>query len=450
MKRIFLLLMASVAMIAASAQITGQWTGEISVSGFSLKLNFNFATDDSGKTTCTIDSPDQNAFDIPCQEVSITDNSVNVKIDVIKATYSGTIQGDSIVGNFTQGATLPLTLRRNAKPQTKIERKQTPQPPFPYTVKEVTFANPAAGITLAGTLTLPENTKNVPAVVMITGSGAQNRDEELFAHRPFAVIADYLTRQGIAVLRYDDRGTAASGGKFANATTADFATDARAALDFLASQPEINKKKLGYIGHSEGGQIAFINAAADDRVAFIVTLAAPAIKGSDLLIRQNEMLVEAISGMKLPEDQLSPLKQIFDAIERNTDSESLRKELIEILKLDLATPEQRENFEKQIEASTSPWYMQFVKYDPADAIKATKCPVFALGGTYDIQVEASTNIARIKELCGSKSVTTKEYPGMNHMFQQCANAKEGFNYGKIEQTIAPEVLTDIATWILTR
>ena len=206
--------MASVAMIAASAQITGQWTGEISVSGFSLKLNFNFATDDSGKTTCTIDSPDQNAFDIPCQEVSITDNSVNVKIDVIKATYSGTIQGDSIVGNFTQGATLPLTLRRNAKPQTKIECKQTPQPPFPYTVKEVTFANPAAGITLAGTLTLPENTKNVPAVVMITGSGAQNRDEELFAHRPFAVIADYLTRQGIAVLRYDDRGTAASGGKF--------------------------------------------------------------------------------------------------------------------------------------------------------------------------------------------------------------------------------------------
>ena len=155
MKRIFLFLMASVAMIAASAQITGQWTGEISVSGFSLKLNFNFATDDSGKTTCTIDSPDQNAFDIPCQEVSITDNSVNVKIDVIKATYSGTIQGDSIVGNFTQGATLPLTLRRNAKPQTKIERKQTPQPPFPYTVKEVTFANPAAGITLAGTLTLP-------------------------------------------------------------------------------------------------------------------------------------------------------------------------------------------------------------------------------------------------------------------------------------------------------
>ena len=252
------------------------------------------------------------------------------------------------------------------------------------------------------------------------------------------------------MLRYDDRGTAASGGKFANATTADFATDARAALDFLASQPEINKKKLGYIGHSEGGQIAFINAAADDRVAFIVTLAAPAIKGSDLLIRQNEMLVEAISGMKLPEDQLSPLKQIFDAIERNTDSESLRKELIEILKLDLATPEQRENFEKQIEASTSPWYMQFVKYDPADAIKATKCPVFALGGTYDIQVEASTNIARIKELCGSKSVTTKEYPGMNHMFQQCANAKEGFNYGKIEQTIASEVLTDIATWILTQ
>ena len=450
MKRLILFFIAAIGVIAASSQITGQWTGSLKVSGFSLKLNFNFVTNESGNTTCTLDSPDQNAFGIPCQDVAITGNSVKVKIATLGASYSGTIEGDSIVGNFTQGAMLPLTLHRNSKPQTKTERAQTPQPPFPYTMKEVTFANPAAGITLAGTLTLPENAKNVPAVVMITGSGAQNRDEEIFGHRPFAVIADYLTRQGIAVLRYDDRGTAASGGKFADATTADFATDARAALDFLASQPEINKKKLGYIGHSEGGQIAFINAAADNRVAFIVTLAAPAIKGSEILIRQNEMLVEAISGMKLPENQLSPLKQIFDAIERSTDSESLRKELVAILKPDLATPEQRGNIEKQIDASSSPWYMHFVKFDPTKSIKETKCSVLALGGTYDIQVEAYTNLARIKELCGSKSVTTKEYPDMNHLFQQCKNAKEGFNYGKIEQTIAPEVLSDITTWILSR
>lgn len=449
MKRFLLMMTLVVSVSTASAQITGQWTGKLKVGGFALTLNFNFSTDDAGNAICKLDSPDQNAFGLPCSVVSLTDTAVKVESRALMATYSGELKGDSLVGAFEQrGANIPLTLHRNAAPQKPKERAQTPQPPFPYTVKDVEFVNPSAGIVLSGTLTIPDNAKNVPAVVMITGSGAQDRDESVFGHRPFAVIADHLTRQGIAVLRFDDRGTGKSGGKFSAALTSDFAADARAAFGFLASQPGIDKKKMGYIGHSEGGQISFMNAAADSRVAFIVALAAPAIKGAEVMIRQNEMVFEAATGMKMPEAAHESVVQMFDAIASSNDTEALRSELKRILCLESTPESQRTAVERQIESAVSPWYVGFVKSDPSAAIKATKCAVLALGGSNDVQVEASTNLAAIKALCGSKSVTTKEYPGMNHLFQKCASPKEGLNYGEIEQTIAPEVLTDISTWLL--
>lgn len=452
MKRLSSILVAIAVALQGLAGIDGQWTGTLKVpqANLELKLNFNFGTDDNGAATCTLDSPDQNAFGIPCNSVSISDSSVSVEVSSLRASFTGTPQGDSIAGTFKQGvASMPLTLRRSISPMKPKERAQTPQPPFPYTVREVAITNIADGLTLAGTLTMTENAKNVPAVVMITGSGAQNRDEELFGHHPFAVIADHLTRCGFAVLRYDDRGTAKSSGNFAKATTKDFARDAKAAFDFLASIPEINKKKIGYLGHSEGGQIALINASTDSRVAFIVTLAAPAIKGRDLILRQNEMIFEASSGMRIPDDALAKVTQMLDAIDRSTNADALRKELESTLGLSDVPEAQQAMVRQQIETSVSPWYTNFIKYDPTEAIKAVKCPIFALGGTFDVQVDADTNLGAIKALSGSKRVETKSYPGLNHLFQHCASAMEGLNYGKIEETIAPEVLDDIARWLKT-
>ena len=260
MKRAILTLLATAAVAVASARISGQWAGTLMLPGASLRLNLNFTTDESGALAATLDSPDQNAYGIACDKATFSDGLVEVSVRRIGAAYSGTVQADSIVGTFTQGAAkLPLTLRRMAEPPKRAAREQTPQPPFPYEVSEVRFANPAAGITLAGTLTMPKEARDVPAVVMITGSGPQNRDEEIMGHCPFAVIADHLTRCGIAVLRYDDRGTGSSGGKFATATTTALATDARAALDYLATRPGIDKKRMGDLGHSEGGTIAFLN-----------------------------------------------------------------------------------------------------------------------------------------------------------------------------------------------
>ena len=448
MKRLLSFLATIAIAIPAFASIDGQWSGILTIQSAKLKLNFNFSTDVNGAAKCTLDSPDQNAFGIPCDVVKIVDSSITVEVSAIKASFSGTLQADSISGTFKQGlASLPLTLHRSAATHKPKERAQTPQPPFPYVEKEVSITNIAAGLTLAGTLTMPENAKNVPAVVLITGSGRQNRDEELFGHRPFAVIADYLTRQGIAVLRYDDRGTAQSTGNFDKATTSDFARDARAVFDFLASVPGIDKKKIGYIGHSEGGQIAFINAAADSRVAFIVLLAAPAVKGRDIILRQNAMIYKAKTGSEIPAEALAQVTEMLDAINTGTNSDSLRKELEKILHLSSIPESQQAMVKQQIDTAVSPWYVNFIKYNPESTLKAVKCPIFALGGTFDTQVDSSINLSAIKSLCGSKKVVTKEYPGLNHLFQHCTSLSESLSYDKIEETIAPEVLADIAAWI---
>lgn len=451
MKRAIWLLFVAAVAVAASAQLTGQWTGSLKLPGASLRLNLNFTTDDAGALAATLDSPDQNAYGIECDKATLAEGRVEVSVGKIGASYSGTVQADSIVGTFAQGtAKMPLTLRRVAVPSKRAEREQTPRPPFPYEVSEVKFANPAGGMTLAGTLTMPKEARNVPAVVMITGSGPQNRDEEIMGHCPFAVIADHLTRQGIAVLRYDDRGTGSSGGNFATATTTTLATDARAAFDYLATQPGIDKKRMGYIGHSEGGTIAFLNASTDKRVAFVVALAAPTMKGSEILTRQNEMIYEAATGSALPATIRQQVVDMFAAIERSTSAEALRGELRQILKADGVPAAQRGNVEQQIAAACTPWYIEFVKTDPTAALRALRCPILALGGSLDVQVDARACLARITKLCGKKRVTTKEYPGLNHLFQPCDSSQAGLNYGAIEQTIAPEVLSDISSWILGR
>ena len=315
-------------------------------------------------------------------------------------------------------------------------RPQEPQPPFPYGEEEVTFSHDS--VTLAGTLTLPTQGGKHPAVVLVTGSGPQDRNETLMEHKPFLLIADHLTRQGFAVLRYDDRGVGGSSAATGNETTLDLAQDAMAAVRFLRSRADIDATRVGILGHSEGGLIAFINAAEHpDEVAFIVSLAGPALKGKDLMIAQNLMLLRA-QGLEPPAELQTLLTGIFTAIDESTDPDSLRNQLQSLLG---NVPQLR----NQIPILTSPAYVALIKMDPTPYLQRVKCPVLALNGAWDAQVGAEENLAAIGRLV--KHAEVKQYDRLNHLFQTCDSQNSSLAYGQIAETMAPQVLNDIAQWL---
>jgi putative lipoprotein len=374
---------------------------------------------------------------------------------VIHASYKGKLNSDNTInGTFTQGMPLPLNLKKGEASRPK--RPQEPQPPFPYRSEEVTVRNERDGINLAGTLTLPEKGTKFPAVVMVTGSGAQNRDEEIMGHKPFFVIADYLTRNGIAVLRCDDRGTAASQGTHATATNEDFATDTEAMVNYLRSRKEINAKKIGIIGHSAGGIIAFIVAKKDLSIAFVVSLAGAGVRGDSLMLKQVELISKSQGMPDAVWQGMKPSIRNRYAILQQTDKtpEELQKELYADVTKTMS-PEQLKDLNTiqqisaQISSMTSPWYLHFMRYDPGQDLKKLKCPVLALNGEKDIQVDAAMNLAAIQERItgnGNKNVTVKAYPNLNHLFQTCEKGTLA-EYGQLEETINPEVLKDIIEWI---
>lgn len=374
---------------------------------------------------------------------------------MIHASYKGKLNSDNTInGTFTQGMPLPLNLVKGEASRPK--RPQEPQPPFPYRSEEVTVRNERDGINLAGTLTLPEKGTKFPAVVMVTGSGAQNRDEEIMGHKPFFVIADYLTRNGIAVLRCDDRGTAASQGTHATATNEDFATDTEAMVNYLRSRKEINAKKIGIIGHSAGGIIAFIVAKKDLSIAFVVSLAGAGVRGDSLMLKQVELISKSQGMPDAVWQGMKPSIRNRYAILQQTDKtpEELQKELYADVTKTMS-PEQLKDLNTiqqisaQISSMTSPWYLHFMRYDPGQDLKKLKCPVLALNGEKDIQVDAAMNLAAIQERItgnGNKNVTVKAYPNLNHLFQTCEKGTLA-EYGQLEETINPEVLKDIIEWI---
>lgn len=276
-----------------SQEITGQWNGLLKVQNTELNLVFHIEKTTNGYQS-TMDSPDQGAHGIPVETTSYSEGLLKIKLPNLMIEYVGRLENNQIVGDFKQGGTsFPLNLSREMPKKEIVLRPQEPKAPFPYSSEEILFENPKAQIQLAGTLTLPQQEGKCPAVVLITGSGAQNRDEELFGHKPFLVLADHLTRNGIAVLRYDDRCTAQSEGDFNSATSVDLADDADAAINYLRSRNEIDKKQIGLIGHSEGGLIAPMLAAKSKDIAFIVLLAGPGMKGADLILLQQALLAKA-------------------------------------------------------------------------------------------------------------------------------------------------------------
>jgi pimeloyl-ACP methyl ester carboxylesterase len=463
MKKNTIILLIFLTTLTVSAQdITGQWNGILEVSGIQLRLVFNITKTDTGYSS-TMDSPDQGAKGIPVTSTNFENPILNLKVLAAGIEYEGVLKEGIITGTFKQrGQSFALDLKRENIEKVKLVRPQEPVKPYPYTSEEITFKNEKANITLAGTLTFPAKEGNFPAVILITGSGPQNRDEELLGHKPFLVLSDYLTRNGIAVLRYDDRGTAESKGDFKTATSADFATDVEAAIAYLKTRKEINKKKIGLIGHSEGGMIAPLVASKSEDVSFIVLLAGPGIKGSELLLLQQELIGRA-SGVS--ESDLQKSKEInsaaFDMVIKTTNTEKLKSELTNYLiqksKESPDSPKTEEMSDSvmikvQVEQITSPWMLYFLRYDPTPILQKVKCRVLSLNGEKDLQVPPKENLVAIKAALtkgGNKNATAIELPYLNHLFQE---SKTGLpaEYAQIEQTFSPVALAEITKWIKQR
>lgn len=418
MRKIIFIILVVLASMTINAQVIqpstaliGSWNGKLDVGGIALTLVLNLEQHD-GYVGVTLDSPDQGAKGISAEKEYLSDDSIAVKVTSLDASYCARLKDGKLDGKFSQrGFSFPLVLERGDYEST-IRRPQHPQPPYPYLTEEVTFRNMKDSATLAGTITYPvgydRQTKKKPVVVLlISGSGQQNRDEEVMGHKPFLVIADYFARHGIATLRYDDRGYGASVGGEAgmSATTEDFMRDAAAGIDFLRNRKQF--RKVGCLGHSEGGAIVFM-LAARKKADFIISMAGPGVKGDTLLVAQSN-LIEKLAGSP---ERLS-VKQ----------------------------------YREQESVKNMPWLKWFIDYDPSNDIRKSRCPVFALNGDRDCQVISSQNLSAIRQLLPkSKKNLIKEYPALNHLFQHCDTGLPT-EYSSIEETISPEVLDDMVKWI---
>jgi pimeloyl-ACP methyl ester carboxylesterase len=444
--------------------IAGTWQGTLSIAETELRIVFKIAKGEGGALTATMDSPDQGASDIPVDEVSFEAGRLRLELKALQGVYEGKLTGGAIDGEWTQGEhSFPLKLERTGKPA-QVRRPQEPKKPYPYAEEDVQFDNAGAMLTLAGTLTMPKSGVPHPAVVLISGSGPQDRNEEVFGHKPFLVLADYLTRRGVAVLRFDDRGVGKSGGDRETATSEDFSTDVIAAVEFLKTRDEIDPLRIGLVGHSEGGIIAPMVGVRYPGIAFIVLMAGSGLPGEDILYRQGELLMraggddeEVIAGNRAIQEA------VFAVVKSDRPKETLAgdveaaiadalaglsgkaKEVIEARLTEQVV-------EQQVEAMTSPWIRFFVVHDPRLVLQKVKAPVLAINGEKDLQVPAEENLAAIEAALaagGNPDYTVKELPGLNHLFQTAATGAVE-EYARIEETIAPVALKTIGDWIAER
>jgi pimeloyl-ACP methyl ester carboxylesterase len=458
-KTVLILFTGLFSLITYGQDITGQWNGILKVQAIQLRIIFNIVKTDNGYSS-TMDSPDQGVKGIPVTSVVFDNSVLKLEIATAKIEYIGTLDKEyNISGNFNQGGqSIPLNLSREKIEKEVLKRPQEPLKPYPYYTENVIFENKKDNITLSGTLSLPTKEGNYPAVILITGSGPQNRDEELFGHKPFLVLADELTKNGIAVLRFDDRGIGESKGNYNTSTTLDFASDVESAVNYLQTRKEINRKKIGLIGHSEGGLIAPMVAGRSKEIRFIVLLAGPGIPGGELMLLQKELL-ERNAGANEADIQKGQTinKGAFDIIIKSQGTEQLKEELSSYFKKILKdSPESKPSgmteeifVNSQVNQLSNPWMQYFIRYNPAIILKDVKCPVLALNGEKDLQVPPKINLEAIKKGLvkgGNKNVTTIELAGLNHLFQECKTCLPD-EYGKIEQTFSPVALQEIKKWI---
>jgi uncharacterized protein len=437
--------------------LDGRWEGTIAANGAKLRLVARIATGARG-TAANLDSPDQLAYGMPLRNLTHDGQAVAFDLPAAKAHYAGTLSADGgkLAGTWTQpGFSAPVEFVRGdgAKPQAAA-RPQTPKAPFPYQAEDVAFANPVqTQVHLAGTLTLPAGKGPFPAAVLITGSGPQDRDETMLGHKPFAVIADYLTRHGIAVLRFDDRGVGKSTGNYGAATSADLATDANAAADYLLTRPEIRHDAIGFIGHSEGGMIGPIAMASNDRIAFLIMLAGPGTALDKLMLSQRRLIGSQMGQSELQLDRAQPIMAaVFHAVAGaatpQAGREAARAVLTPAAMTMLGAPGASPDL--VLDQVTGPWFSYFLKYDPAPNLARIKVPLLALGGSLDRQVPADENLPAIKAAtAGNPDVTIVELPGLNHLFQTAKTGAVG-EYADIEETVAPVALQTMGDWLSKR
>lgn len=459
--RLTLIVLLTISSFAQVKDLNGSWSGRLKLpNGIQLTIVFNINYSDE-KYSATLDSPDQGVKGIPCGEVKVISDSISIDVPAIVGNYSGKInpEAKTISGLWNQaGSSFELNLEYS-KEFVGPKRPQEPKPPFPYNSEDVKFFNEKDSITLAGTFTYPKEDGKFPAVVLITGSGAQNRNEEIFNHKPFLVISDFLTKNGYAVLRFDDRGVGESEGNHSIATTFDFAEDVRAAIKYLKARNEVDKNKIGLIGHSEGAMIASIVASESDDVAFIILMAGPGLPGDSILYLQTELIYRA-EGQS--EEQiheiLDELREVYSILKSDIDESEMK----EILKrkyqqrFDKMSDEEKQRFgdlntymEMEIRIATSPWFRAFLKFDPRPILEKVKCPVLAVIGEKDLQVPPKENLPAIEDALkrgGNKNFRVTELPNLNHLFQtsQFGTISE---YGIIEETMSPQALETMLNWL---
>jgi pimeloyl-ACP methyl ester carboxylesterase len=443
-------------------ELEGLWEGKLKVNAnMELRLVLKVEKDKGGKLKASLASPDQGANNLPISAIDLKGGVLTFESKLLGAKYTGkkSKEGTGFDGQFIQGGVkMPLLLKKTDKVSV-LSRPQMPRPPFPYRSEDVKYENKAGGVTLAGTLTLPPGPGPFPAAILITGSGAQDRDETILGHKPFLVLADALSRRGIAVLRVDDRGVGGSTGSTADSTSTDFAGDALAGVAFLKGRKGIDPRRIGLVGHSEGGIIAPIAASRSADVAFIVLMAGTGLPGAEILKAQGLLIwkAEGLSDSELKMARDSQ-QRVIEILSKEKDQAASRQKLAAARKEMLAampevarkaTEDSGAMSEAAMDGWNNAWFRSFLTYDPREALRTVRCPVLAINGEKDLQVPAGENLAEIRkalESGGNRDVRTISFAGLNHLFQPCKTGSPS-EYARIEVTIAPEVLKAIGDWI---
>lgn len=440
-----------------SEDVAGSWTGVLTTGGGDLRIVFHLIDAAGGGLTGTMDSPDQGVEGIPLGAISGEGRTLRINVPAIGGAYDGEIEegGQRILGRWSQGGgTLPLDLEAVGDEGVLIpERPQEPVAPFPYRVEDVRFTSSPSGVELAGTVTLPSTGGPFPAAVLISGSGPQDRDENVFGHKPFLVIADHLTRQGIAVLRFDDRGVGVSGGVFQDAVVSHFVEDARAAFRYLTTRTDIDDSRIGLVGHSEGGLVALLAGTGEEAVspAYLVLLATPGVSGKELLYSQAEHLARAAGA---DDDRIraaiAEQEAVFNIVAGDAPPEEIERELRNYLSTKSSIAAYGEQvIEAQLRQLLSPWFRDLLHLDPQPALRRTTCPVLALTGTLDLQVPPEDSLHPIETALhesGNRRVTAVALEGVNHLFQH-AETGLPMEYARITETFSVEALEHISSWI---
>ena len=439
---------------SAISKIEGTWQGAIETGNMRMRLQLHISHDQAGGLIASVDSLDQSIQGIPASRVSEKGSDIKLELPAFDAEYTGTVNTakNSIAGTWSQsGNTEKLDFRRSER-ILELRRPQNPAKPYPYKVEEVSFAAADGKANLAATLTLPQSNAPFPAVLLVGGSGPNDRDETTAGHKTFLVLSDFLTRRGIAVLRYDKRGIAQSTGNYAAATLEDFAQDAQLVFAYLKSRKEVDTKRLGIIGYSEGGILGALVATRSTDVSWLVLMGTPVTTGERTLLRQSELIARAGG---LPEEQITRSlefdRNAYAVVREEKNPEAMEKRLnVLVEQSGLSQAMSPAALQAQIRVMSSPWFRDFLIYDPEPVLEKLQCPVLALSGDRDLQVDSTENVPLLRkayETSGNKDFTVVEIEGVNHLFQTAQSGSPAL-YGAIEETMAPSVLAVVRNWIV--